>query len=101
MCKVLGQRAAANDYDDHVRRSVVQSGDGLEDELGTKVLRGRMRQEVGSGKKWTLPAPPAAIDEQDYSSGDSSPSYFEEMMMMKASAHRQSNSRNGRNNSTN
>jgi hypothetical protein len=87
LCKVLGQRAAANDDDDHVR-SVVQCGDGLEDELGAKVLRGRRRQEVPSGKKWTLPAPPAAIDEQDYSSGDSS-SYFEEMMM-KASARRQS-----------
>jgi hypothetical protein len=48
-----------------------------------------MRQEVRSGKKWTLPAPPAAIDEQDYSSGDSSSSHFEEMMM-KASARRQS-----------
>jgi hypothetical protein len=88
LCKVLGGRAAANDDDDHVR-SVAQCGDGLEDELGAKVLRGRMRPEVPSGKKWTLPAPPAAIDEQDYSSGDSSFSHFEEMMM-KASARRQS-----------
>jgi hypothetical protein len=88
LCKVLGQRAAAKDDEDHVR-SVVQCGDGLEDELGAKVLRGRMRQEVPSGKKWTLPAPPAAIDEQDYSSGDSSSARFEEMMR-KASARRQS-----------
>jgi hypothetical protein len=93
LCKVLVQRAAAaaaaKDDDDYVR-SVVQCGDGLEDELGAKVLRGRRRQEVTLGKKWTLPATPAAIDEKDdYSSGDSSsPSYFEEMM--KVSARRQS-----------
>jgi hypothetical protein len=83
LCKVLGQRAAAaaaKDDDDHVR-SVVQCGDGLEDELGAKVLRGRRRGEVTLGKKWT------AIHEKDYSSGDSS-SYFEEMM--KASVRRQS-----------
>jgi hypothetical protein len=89
LCKVLGQRAAAaaaKDDDDHVR-SVVQCGDGLEDELGAKVLRGRRRQEVTLGKKWTLHATPAAIHEKDYSSGDSS-SYFEEMM--KVSARRQS-----------
>jgi hypothetical protein len=86
LCKVLGQRAAAAaaKADDNQLRSagqVVQCGDGLEDELGAKVLRGRMRQEVTSGKKWTL--------DEDYSSGDSSSSYFEEMMM-KASARRQS-----------